>query len=229
VEVLLDGEGDDARDRALERGDSAAVERFWRLSDPLFLVPGSDRRTEHFARRTWSITREGARNPYAMSWGWDLDELLIRYGWEVGWERRDPGVGAIGASTSAVGHQDPRGQGFVAPAAVWAASPASDRDDWNPGSRRRPRTGYAPAYAPTFLDLDAPERCCPGAIRRSWWRGCRAFPTTRRSTPGTGTPRLPIRPRCPPTGSATACSPPRWAPTERSAAWRQRGTTAPCG
>lgn len=155
VDVLLDGEGDSGRKRAVERGDSAALERFWRLSDPLFLVPGSDRRTEHFARRAWAVTREGARNPYAMSWGWDLDELLIRYGWEVGWQRRDPGMGSIGVGTSAVGHQDPRSQGFVAPAAVWDGSPDTDREDWNPGSRRRPRTGYAPAYAPTFLDLDA--------------------------------------------------------------------------
>ncbi len=161
VEVLLDERGDDARKRALERGDSAALRRFWRLSDPLFLAPGNDRLTEHFARRTWSVTREGARNAYAMSWGWDLDELLLRYGWEVGWERRDPGPGSIGASTSAVGHQDPRSQGFVAPAAAWDASPESEPDQWNPGSRRRPRTGYAPAYAPTFLDLDAPVAILP--------------------------------------------------------------------
>ncbi|NNK64305.1 MAG: hypothetical protein HKO98_14000, partial [Gemmatimonadetes bacterium] len=97
---LLTSEGDDARDRAVERGDSAAVDRFWALSDPLFLVPGNDRWTEHMARRTWSRTREGARNAYSMSWGSDLDELLVRYGWEVGWERRDPGA-SIGVSTSA--------------------------------------------------------------------------------------------------------------------------------
>ncbi|MBT8402288.1 MAG: hypothetical protein KJP18_00435, partial [Gemmatimonadetes bacterium] len=57
-------------------------------------------------------------------------------------------------STSAVGHQDPRSQGFVAPPAVWDASPDTPPDEWNPGDRALPRTGYAPAYAPTFLDLD---------------------------------------------------------------------------
>lgn len=153
VRDLLDGPGRSAESRARERDDALAVARFWALSDPLFLVPGSDRYTEHMARRTWALTREEARNAYAMSWGSDLDELVIRYGWEVGWERNDPHATSIGARSSGVGHQDPRSQGFVAPAMAWDASPESAPEDWNPGSRREPRTGYAPAYAPTFLDL----------------------------------------------------------------------------
>lgn len=154
VDDLLTPEAHDRLERAQERGDSSAIERFWRLSDPLFLVPGNDRYTEHLARRAWSRTREGARNPYAMSWGWDLDELLVRYGWEVGWARLDPSMGSIGASSAAVGHQDPRSQGFVAPPQALDGDPASTPSDWNPGSRRSPRTGHTPAYAPTFLDLD---------------------------------------------------------------------------
>ena len=78
----------------------------------------------------------------------------MRYGWEVGWERRDPGMGSIGASSSAVGHQDPRSQEYLAPPQVFDGDPASPRADWNPGGRRSPRSSYTPAYAPTFLDLD---------------------------------------------------------------------------
>lgn len=154
VRDLLDGAGREAESRARERHDSWAESRFWALSDPLFLVPGSDRYTEHMARRTWNRTREEARNAYGMSWGDDLDELVVRYGWEVGWERSDPLSTTIGARPTGVGHQDPRSQGFVAPAAVWDGAAESTRPAWNPGSRLAPRTGYAPAYAPTFLDLD---------------------------------------------------------------------------
>lgn len=150
---LLDGPGRDAESKARERGDGAAAPRFWALSDPLFLVPGSDRWTEHMARRTWNYAREDARNPYAMSWGDDLEEIVLRYGWEVGWERNPPLSGSFGARSSAVGHQDPRSQGFVAPAAAWDPEADSAPEAWNPGSRPAPRTGYAPAYAPTFLDL----------------------------------------------------------------------------
>jgi hypothetical protein len=155
VEDLLTADGRSRLERAVERGDSSAIRRFWLLSDPLFLVEGNDRFTEHLARHTWSRTREGARNPYAMSWGWDLDELLVRYGWEVGWERRDPGMGSIGASSSAVGHQDPRSQEYLAAPQALDGDPESTRDEWNPGRRRSPRSGYTPGYAPTFLDLDA--------------------------------------------------------------------------
>lgn len=155
VELLLDAAGRSARRRAGERGDTLALERFWRLSDPLFLVPGNDRYTEHLARRTVARTRENARSAYALSWGADLEELLIRYGWEVGWERVDPPLGSIGAVGSVVGHHDPRGASFVAPASVWDASADSDPVDWNPGSRTRPRSGHTPAYAPVVLDLEA--------------------------------------------------------------------------
>ncbi len=154
VDDLLTADAHDRLERARERGDSSAIARFWRMSDPLFLVPGNDRYTEHLARRAWSRTREGARNPYAMSWGWDLDELLVRYGWEVGWARLDPGMGSIGASSAAVGHQDPRSQEFLAAPSALDGDPVSTRADWNPGSRRSPRSGHTPAYAPTFLDLD---------------------------------------------------------------------------
>jgi hypothetical protein len=43
----------------------------------------------------------------------------------------------------------------MAPPQVLDGDPESTREDWNPGSRRSPRSGHTPAYAPTFLDLDA--------------------------------------------------------------------------
>jgi hypothetical protein len=54
---------------------------YWTLSNPLFLLPGNDRRNEHLARHVWS--RILARAPVvvdAVRWGSDLEQLTVRYG-----------------------------------------------------------------------------------------------------------------------------------------------------
>ncbi|HSH45520.1 MAG TPA: hypothetical protein VK966_06675, partial [Longimicrobiales bacterium] len=54
---------------------------FWRLSDPSLLQPGNERRTGHYARHAWAaIFSEAPRVRGKVSWGSDLEELLIRYG-----------------------------------------------------------------------------------------------------------------------------------------------------
>ena len=58
-----------------------ALEWLWFLADPLYLVEGNDRKTEHYARWTVATIRGAARNPYRVSWGKDLDELTVRHGW----------------------------------------------------------------------------------------------------------------------------------------------------
>ena len=76
---LLEDAGDGERSR-LER-------RYWWLADPLWSRPGNDRLTEHYSRHVQDRVLEDARTPFEMSWGSDLREVLIRYGWPVGWER----------------------------------------------------------------------------------------------------------------------------------------------
>lgn len=158
VTPLLDGDGRDARAEASGAGGgdgAAAAERWWALADPLHLVEGNDRLTEHWARHTVARTREGARNPYGMSWGSDLAELLVRYGVEAGWARRLPPSGSIGIPTAAVGHHAPRSRAFLPPPAAWTDPASTPAEAWNPGSRRTPSAMYAPAYAPVFLPAPA--------------------------------------------------------------------------
>ncbi len=65
-----------------------AVDRsFWHLSDPLWLVPGLERRSEHLARRVRAALQADAASPWAMRWGDDLTEITLRFGWPAGWER----------------------------------------------------------------------------------------------------------------------------------------------
>ncbi len=131
------------------------VRRFWWLADPFYAVPGNDRLTEHFARHVQDRIFENARSPFEMRWGKDLREVLVRYGWPVGWERirrRSGGLGAISRS-GIIGH-DPPGERCFAPAAAVLEGPTrvapgewSIEDD---GAR----TSYAPRYAEKIFELD---------------------------------------------------------------------------
>ncbi|MGH7541580.1 MAG: hypothetical protein ACRELC_11330, partial [Gemmatimonadota bacterium] len=138
-------------DGAARYDDLACAERrafhavFWHLADPLWLVPGNERRSEHLARRVWDRLQDDAESGYGVSWGSDLRELLLRYGWPAGWDvawRRDPGMRTESAVQS---HREPRAQQHVARAEwVWGAEPL-EIERWELDDER-PRSTWAPPY-----------------------------------------------------------------------------------
>jgi hypothetical protein len=80
---------------------TAIEEKFWWLADPLYMLEGNDRRTEHFSRRVIDSLMQGAPTPFAASkesatWGAALGEMLMRYGiaghWIVPGKLQDPGA-----------------------------------------------------------------------------------------------------------------------------------------
>lgn len=132
-------------------GERKLLEHMWTLADPLFLVPGNDRRTEHLARWTVARLRDRARNPFRLSWGADLEELTVRHGWEMGWERspsRD-----YSSIDNVVGHKHPEGRDYIPPGEALADLASASAEDLR-ADRRRPRSLYAPAYAPVLLPMD---------------------------------------------------------------------------
>lgn len=134
----------------VEEGERERVRRrLWALADPLLLVPGNDRRTAHFARRTLSWVREEAENVYGISWGWDLDELVLRYGSELGWERSRPSVMSLDPA-AVVGRHHPESRQYVPPGEVLARPSEVEPGAWDLEARR-PRSAYAPAYAPRMV------------------------------------------------------------------------------
>jgi hypothetical protein len=143
---LLEDRGNVLRDAHDTLPPDRLVERAWQLADPFFLKSGNDRLTEHYARHTVSRIRSDSRSAYGMSWGPDLEELLVRYGWEVGWERTRAGPGES-RSTGVVGHHHPESLTYMPPAAAIARPAASDEEAWEL-SPDRPRSAYAPLYAP---------------------------------------------------------------------------------
>lgn len=159
--VLLVDRGDVIRATEGSLPADRLVARTWQLADPLFLKPGNDRLTEHFARRTVSDIRSGSRSAYGMSWGADLEELLVRYGWEVGWERTRAGPGES-RSTGIVGHHHPESLTYM-PTPDAIARPATAGEGAWDLSPDRPRSAYAPLYAPVMTPADV-------QIAR-FWRG----------------------------------------------------------
>ena len=133
---------------------SEAAERLWRLADPLFLAPGNDRWTGHLSRWAYAMSSERTRSPHQLSWGKDLTESVVRYGWSVAWERPWPRPGeALG--TSAIGH-DPPAALRLYPTRLDVEGPSNEADwvKWRL-DRKGMRTLYLPPYLDSLASMDA--------------------------------------------------------------------------
>ena len=152
--ILLDGRGSDilAEAEGEERGEVRS--ELWTLADPLYLMPGNDRESEHYARWTFSKISDGAESVWGMRWGDDLEELTLRYGWERGWERQRPQIGTSSTTSTVVGHQLPGGKQFVPPGRVLEAPWKTEPGSWIP-EEDEPRSAHVAAYAPKLLPVEA--------------------------------------------------------------------------
>ena len=148
----VDGDARAVLDAAAESGDGARLlGRLWALADPLWLVPGNDRRSAHYARWTVTRLRERARNPFRISWGDDLSQLVVRHGWELGWERSPDR--SFSTVDNVIGHKHPEGRDYMPPGSV-LLDPATATAEELRADVRRPRSLYAPAYAPVLLPME---------------------------------------------------------------------------
>ncbi len=156
LSVLLDGR---ARREYHERSCAdrrAENERIWWLADPFYAVPGNDRRTEHFARLTMSRMQEQAWNAHQLSWGDDLEEVTVRYGWSTWFTR---GYGPIYAPfrEPITGMSRTPAYHFVPDVDV-LDDPRAATDGWSISGLVRGRSTreyYAPEYAVSVSELEA--------------------------------------------------------------------------
>ncbi|MDF2771944.1 MAG: hypothetical protein K0S86_1438 [Geminicoccaceae bacterium] len=152
ITLYLDGDPLEAYERLAcpERG--TFEQRFWAVARPLHLLAANDLRTEHFARLTMAEIIRTSRYAHDMSWGNDVRELMLRYGWETGWSREPPSISAT-ASVHVVGHEPTPAFSFV-PATDAIESPGSAKaSDWELRDRMA-RTRYAPAWARSVSGLE---------------------------------------------------------------------------
>lgn len=80
-------EGDLAQEYRKMACDERGVldRKIWWLTDPLYSIPGNERRTEHLARNVMDLIQRDSRSATGMRWGEDSREILVRYGWPVFW------------------------------------------------------------------------------------------------------------------------------------------------
>lgn len=126
--------------------------RLWWLADPLYVTPGNERRTEHYSRLVIDRLMRSSAYVRTFRWGDDNRQLLVRYGWPVGWERERPPPGSIAARPDIVGHHARNGRYFF-PSAKLARRPIeADAKEWDLEPDRA-RSQYTPAYATDFMTL----------------------------------------------------------------------------
>ena len=68
-----------------QRGDLDA--RLWWLADPFHSIEGNELRSEHLARRTFTVLHDRWRASHPLGWGGDMREIILRYAWPVAWSR----------------------------------------------------------------------------------------------------------------------------------------------
>lgn len=146
--------------RHFERAEPEERERmwelFWRLSDPLFLIEGNDRLTDHFSRWVVATNQRDAGHPQGMDWGEDMEETLIRYGRIIGYSRTvDPEemLQSRRDTRRVVGHHHPKSRGYLFPEAFLESPSDIPPESWITAPRAA-RTWYAPPYAPDMRGLE---------------------------------------------------------------------------
>jgi len=150
---LLD---DDLRDtyRKLTCSEREAADaRIWWMADPLYMTPGNERRTEHYSRVLHTVLQRDAANTYGFTWGGDLAELILRFGWAEKWTQEPPASISLGLVPSITGHERTPGFHFflTQPPPDTVARIADSLFDIG---QFPPREQYAPGYARSFTPLD---------------------------------------------------------------------------
>ena len=119
ISTLLPGKLRDRYEKMSCDARASVEARYWLLSRPQLSRPVNEWRTEFYVRRVQSRIAERAATPQPGSWGDDAAELLLRYGWPVGWSRVASNPYMIGLP-SVIGHD---------PVPSFAFAPAEDLFD----------------------------------------------------------------------------------------------------
>lgn len=126
--------------------------RIWWLADPLFMVPGNDRRTEHYARQVTNKILEQSESGYGVYWSPDMGRMIARYGWPVDWERVEVGRSERFQEEAIISRHPFNAKTFVPDARTINDPFSAEWIEWdldNPEARSR----YAAPYALHFDDL----------------------------------------------------------------------------
>ena len=130
--------------------ESQANSLFWRMADPLFITPGNERLSEHFARHFAITLQSDAATTLDVSWGKGSEELLLRYGFAAGWERNKDPVGSSGEGT-VIKHFHPESRGHLPPFEALEDPAGLPEDVWV-STDDPSRSASAPVLSPLLVN-----------------------------------------------------------------------------
>ncbi|HET7374757.1 MAG TPA: hypothetical protein VFJ20_15315 [Gemmatimonadaceae bacterium] len=132
-------------------GKDSLTRQLLRLGAPLYSVSTTDLLTEQLARFTRVRMAEHSAEPDGESWGDDVRELMLRYGWPRWYSRSEPPIGSQ-MEPSITGHDAGMPYDFIPRPHALEHLGHVNPDDWALDDARAP-TGYAPSFARSVHDL----------------------------------------------------------------------------
>jgi len=130
-----------------------AIQRFWTLADPLFLTPGNEGLSEHYARCFGPQLYRDSSLTMGLPWGRSFEQLLMRYGFIAGWEQVPAEFGQTGPR-NVVEHHHPESRGLHPPFEALEDPAGLPEGVWMPRDER-PRSAIAPVRAPLVAEGEA--------------------------------------------------------------------------
>jgi hypothetical protein len=117
-------------------------ERYWLLSRPQLAGPANEWRSEFLARRLLATLYRDATSTLQGSWGRDNEELMLRYGWPIGWRKSQTAYGSATDISVTEYHSTPS-YNFAPVEALYDTSAASENDGWELEARK-PEARFSP-------------------------------------------------------------------------------------
>ena len=148
---LIDGELADRFHAVGCDGRDSLTRRILVVGAPLYSVSQTDLFTEHLARFTRIRMAERSASTDGESWGDDVRELMLRYGWPRWYSRSEPTIG-LQATASITGHDSGMPFDFMPRMHALDHMGHTSADDWTLDDPRA-ATGYAPSFARSVHEL----------------------------------------------------------------------------
>ncbi len=153
ISLLIDGD----LSKAYRQGDcdrrTAIEKRLWWLADPMYSIPGNDRRTEHLSRQVMDVIYSDSKLANGNRWGPDAAEIMLRYGFYVFWTREPPPPGSNRSLPAITDHQATPSFHFMPVVAELDSLETLGGIKWNMDAFRV-RERYAPKYAKAYIAMD---------------------------------------------------------------------------
>jgi hypothetical protein len=108
----------------------AVEDRYWILGRPRFASGGNEWRSEFYVRKLLAHLANQSSTLQAGMWGRDAEELMLRYGWPVGWARAERMSQAI-PEQSVISHDPTPSFNFAPDEALYDTTASAQNDAWD--------------------------------------------------------------------------------------------------